>query len=71
MHDRSHNVDYYRLRLRLGPNGRTFNDRVNRAVYEAARDGDTVALPVETGRFGLQRAMVATTLTPSDLHQPR
>ena len=67
-HDRSHNVDYYRLRLHMVPDGRTFSDRVSREVYEAAQDGDTVALPVETGRFGLQRAMVATPLSPTDLH---
>ena len=69
-HDRSHNVDYYRLRLRLGLDGRTFSDRVTRAVYEAAQDGDTATLPVETGRFGLRRAMVTTPLTLSDLHHP-
>jgi hypothetical protein len=70
-HDRSHNTDYYRLRLRHGEDGRTFSDRVGRAVYEAAQDGDTVILPVETGRFGLQRAMVATPLAVADLHHPR
>ena len=70
MHHRSHSNDYYRLRLQYGDHGRTFSDLVDEATYEAAHDGDTVQLPVETGRFGLQRAMIATPLTPADLHHP-
>lgn len=60
---------YYLLRLRYGPAGRTFDDEMSKAVYDAARQGDTVPIPVETGRFGLTRAMIdATPLVPGDLH---
>lgn len=69
-HSRSHAQDYYYLRLRYGAAGRVFSDRVDQPVYAAARDGDSVILPVETGRFGVQRAMVTTRLAVGDLHHP-
>lgn len=62
---------YYLLRVRYGPAGRTFDDEVSKAVYDAARQGDTVSIPVETGRFGLMRAMInAAPIAPGDLRHP-
>lgn len=62
---------YYLLRVRYGPAGRTFDDEVSKAVYDAARQGDTVPILVETGRFGLMRAMIdAAPITPGDLRHP-
>lgn len=59
---------HYLLRLRYGAYGRVFDDPVPQTVHDAAAVGDTVMRPVETGRFGLQRAMVATPLAVADLH---
>lgn len=59
---------HYLLRVRYGPAGRTFDDEVSEAVYDAARQGDIVLIPVEAGRFGLARAMIdAAPLVPGDL----
>jgi hypothetical protein len=56
------------LRVRLGDAGREFSVRVPNALYNSAQQGDSITLPVETGRFGIQRAMVTTDLTEADLH---
>jgi hypothetical protein len=56
------------LRVRLGEGGREFSVPVRTALYDAAQLGDTITLPVETGRYGVQRAMIAGDLTDADLH---
>ena len=56
------------LRVRLGEGGREFSVPVRTALYDAAQQGDTIVLPVETGRYGVQRAMVAADPTDADLH---
>lgn len=62
----SHGAHY--LRVRLGENGRVFSVHVPGDLYSSAQRGDTVTLPVETGRFGIQRAMVTAAVTTADLH---
>ena len=56
------------LRVRLGEGGREFSVPVRTVLYDAAQEGDTITLPVETGRYGVQRAMVAADPTDADLH---
>ena len=56
------------LRVRLGEGGREFSVPVRSALYDAARQGDTITLPVETGRYGVQRAMIDGNPTDADLH---
>lgn len=68
---KSSSVRRYLLRVRYGPGGRTFDDEVPKAVYDVVRPGDTVPIPVETGRFGLMRAMIdAAPLTQADVRHP-
>ncbi|WP_156363631.1 hypothetical protein [Sphingomonas sp. Leaf357] len=56
------------LRVRLGDGGREFSVPVRTMLYDAAQPGDTITLPVETGRYGVQRAMVAADPADADLH---
>lgn len=59
------------LRLRLGPAGRMIEVGLTADGYRAARPGEAVTLPVETGRGGVRRVLIpARPLTPADLHQP-
>jgi hypothetical protein len=57
------------VRVRFGASGRILSVPSTWAAYDAARPGETVTLPVETGRRGIQRAMLpARALTRDDLH---
>lgn len=56
------------LRVRLGEGEREFSVPVRAVLYDAAQQGDTITLPVQTGRYGVQRAMVAADPTDADLH---
>ena len=56
------------LRVRLGEGGREFSVPVRTTIYDAAQQGDTITLPVETGRYGVQRAMTAGDPADADLH---
>ena len=58
------------VRVRYGPAGRVFSLHVPTAVHDAARKGDRVTLPVQTGRRGIQRMMPDRRLTVADLHPP-
>jgi hypothetical protein len=53
----SHGSHY--LRVRLDDAGREFSVPVRTATWTEAQAGDVITLPVQTGRFGIQRAMVA------------
>lgn len=64
---RSNRGTHY-LRVRLDEYGRVFSVHVPSVVYDAAQPGDTLTLPVETGRFDIQRAMVGADVTMADLH---
>jgi hypothetical protein len=53
----SHGNHY--LRVRLDNAGREFSVPVQTATWTEAQAGDVITLPVQTGRFGIQRAMLA------------